>query len=243
MALTRRLGLRRTMTPNQIVAYNLAKARALRGWTQEEAAEQLAPYWGARLSGASFSALERSAWSVERIKQFSADDLLALARCFDVPLGYFFTPPPPGFDAALHTPDAPTAGVDPIVLLDAVLGSPNSLAEWETELLAYSASHAPAPTNRRVKAPVSPKDLADRLAPLGQLHGRALLRQTFGELSDAGDVLVRIADALRTLDTAAADDTTPAGTKHDPDKAERANQARERALRSAPNAKRRDKVQ
>jgi hypothetical protein len=129
------------------------------------------------------------------------------------------------------------------VLLDAVLGTPDNLTEWETELLAYSASHAPAPTNKRVKPPVSPKDLARRLEPLGQLRGRALLRQTFGELTDAGDVLVRIADALRTLDAVAADDTTPAGTKPDPDKTERADQARERALRSAPNAKRRDKVQ
>ena len=55
----RKLGLRRTMTPNQIVAYNVAKARELRGWTQEQAAEALAPYLGAKLSGASFSALER----------------------------------------------------------------------------------------------------------------------------------------------------------------------------------------
>jgi hypothetical protein len=40
---TRKLGIRRTMTPNQVVAYNVAKARALRGWTQEQAAEALAP--------------------------------------------------------------------------------------------------------------------------------------------------------------------------------------------------------
>ncbi len=39
------------MTPNQVVAYNVAKARALRGWTQEQAAEALAPYLGPRLSG------------------------------------------------------------------------------------------------------------------------------------------------------------------------------------------------
>ena len=77
---TRKLGVRRTMTPNQIVAYNVAKARALRGWTQEQAAEALAPYLGAKLSGPSFSGLERSAWTVNRIKQFSADDLLALSR-------------------------------------------------------------------------------------------------------------------------------------------------------------------
>src|SRR2546430_1222963 len=57
----RKLGLRRTMTPNQIVAYNVAKARELRGWTQEQAAEALAPYLGAKLSVGSFSALGRSA--------------------------------------------------------------------------------------------------------------------------------------------------------------------------------------
>jgi hypothetical protein len=70
-----------------------------------------------------------------------------------------------------------------------------------------------------------------------------LLRQTFGELSDAGDVLIRIADALRTLDLSAADDTTRADSKRDPKRSESASEARERALRSAPNAKRRDKVQ
>jgi hypothetical protein len=32
--LVRKLGFRRTMTPNQIVAYNVARARALRGWTE-----------------------------------------------------------------------------------------------------------------------------------------------------------------------------------------------------------------
>src|SRR5207253_10675214 len=118
----RKLGIRRVMTPNQIVAYNVAKARELRGWTQEQAAEALAPYLGAKLSGPSFSALERSAVKVDRIKQFSADDLLALSRGFDLPIGYFFTPPPPASDAGLYAPDAGSKGLDPIVLLDAILG-------------------------------------------------------------------------------------------------------------------------
>src|SRR5713101_6692469 len=113
-----KFGMRRTMTPNQIVAYNVNKARELRGWTQEQVAEALAPYLGAKLSGASFSALERSAWTVNRIKQFSADDLLALSRGFDLPIGFFFTPPPPELDAAVHAPDAPMPGLDPIVILD-----------------------------------------------------------------------------------------------------------------------------
>jgi len=40
MAATRPFGIRRVMTPNQVVAYNVIKARALRGWTQEQLAER-----------------------------------------------------------------------------------------------------------------------------------------------------------------------------------------------------------
>ena len=47
------------ITPNQIVAYNLAEARALRGWTQEQAAAELEEYVGSRWSKATFSAAER----------------------------------------------------------------------------------------------------------------------------------------------------------------------------------------
>jgi hypothetical protein len=205
---TRKLGIRRIMTPNQIVAYNVAKARAIRGWTQEEAAEALAPFLGARLSGASFSSLERSAWKVDRIKQFSADELLALARGFDLPIGFFFTPPPPEFDAGLHAPDAGLKGLDPIVLLDAILGRPDNLDRWERELLAYSASQAPAPRSKREKPSVSPADLADRLEPLGALRAKALLRQAFGELDGASDVLERLAEALRILDVTGPDETS-----------------------------------
>lgn len=203
--------MRRTMTPNQIVARNVIRARELRGWTQEQAAEALAPYLGVKLSGASFSALERSAVSVSRIKQFSADDLLALSRGFDLPIGYFFTPPPPSEDAGLASPDSGMKGLDPIVLLDAVLGTPENLGSWRDDLLAYSASSAPMPKSKREKPSVSPRDLADRLEPYTALRARALLRETFGEVVDAADVLERLADLLRTLDDE-ADQTTPPST-------------------------------
>lgn len=202
---TRKLGVRRTMTANQIVALNVAKARALRGWTQEEAAEQLAPYLGAKLSGASFSALERSAWKVDRIKQFSADELLALSRAFDLPIGYFFVPLPPDSDAALHAPDAGMKGLDPIVILDAILGTPDNLEHWEAELRDYSSRVAPQPRSKREKPHVSPKDLADRLQMLGASRARAMLRQAFGDVTDAAEVLERLAKSIRILEEDAAD--------------------------------------
>jgi transcriptional regulator with XRE-family HTH domain len=205
-----KFGMRRTMTPNQIVAYNVAKARELRGWTQDQAAHNLAPYLGAKLSGASFSSLERSAWNVNRIKQFSADDLLALSRAFDLPIGFFFIPPPPAFDAGLATPDARTLkGLDPIVLIDAILGRPDNLSPWEQALLAYAASTAPAPKTKRGTTNASPSDLAQRLAPLGATRAKALLRQAFGELGDASEVLERLAEALKLLD-----ETSPADPMH-----------------------------
>ncbi|MGH9038962.1 MAG: helix-turn-helix domain-containing protein [Acidimicrobiia bacterium] len=207
----RRLGLRRTMTPNQIVAYNVAKARSLRGWTQEQAAEALAPYLGAKLSGASFSALERSAWSVDRIKQFSADDLLALSRGFDLPIGYFFTPPSPDFDAALHAPDAPMPGLDPIVLLDAILGRPENIGEWRDALLAYASATAAPPQTKREKPHVTPRDLPNRVDPLIDMRARALLRNTFGDLETAKEVLERLAQLAGALDETTPDDTKRTG--------------------------------
>ena len=234
MSATRKFGIRRTMTPNQVVAYNVVKARALRGWTQEEAAQALAPYLGAKLSGPSFSALERSAVKVDRIKQFSADDLLALSRGFDLPIGYFFTPPPPAADAGLYAPDAglyaPDAGskgLDPIVMLDAILGTPDNLDYWADELLAYSASHAPMPRSKREKPSVSPADLADRLDPLIDMRTKALLRNALGDPDQASDLLERLADALRAMD-----DATPTGTTNKPARAGTADRA---ARRNTPN--------
>src|SRR5947209_4346873 len=110
--------LRRTYSPNQVVALNVARARAMRGWTQEEAAAALAPYLGAHWSTASFSAVERSIRGT-RVKQFTADELVALSRGFGLPIGWFFVPPPPAEDAGLHTPDGKLRGIDFRILLDA----------------------------------------------------------------------------------------------------------------------------
>src|SRR5438094_367318 len=82
------------MTPNQIVALNLRRARLARGWQQKEAAAALEPYLGASWSKASYSAAERSV-SGERVRVFSADDLVAFSRAFGVPVTYFLSPPDP----------------------------------------------------------------------------------------------------------------------------------------------------
>jgi transcriptional regulator with XRE-family HTH domain len=99
------------LTPNQIVAFNLTRARTDLGWSQPEAAAALEPFLGVRWSRASYSAVERSVDGV-RIKQFSADELVAIARCFDRPISWFLTPLD-GVVAATH--DRPN-GLDARVL-------------------------------------------------------------------------------------------------------------------------------
>ncbi len=89
------------MLPNQLVAYNIRRARELRSWTQDRAAEELEKYLGERWSKASWSAAERSA-ETQRLREFNADELFALSRAFRLPIGWFFLPPDP--------PDVPQTG-------------------------------------------------------------------------------------------------------------------------------------
>ncbi len=105
-----------------------------------------------------------------------------------------------GDDAALHAPDAGMKGLDPIVILDAILGTPDNLEHWEDELRDYSSRVAPQPRSKREKPHVSPKDLADRLQTLGASRARAMLRQAFGDVTDAAEVLERLAQAIRVLE-------------------------------------------
>ena len=82
------------MSPNQVVAYNLFRARQERGWTQAQAAEALEPYLGVRWTVAQVSAAERSVDGT-RVRQFTADDLVAFAQAFRLPVTYFFLPTHP----------------------------------------------------------------------------------------------------------------------------------------------------
>jgi hypothetical protein len=189
-------------TPNQIVAHNIAKARLLRGWTQDQAAEACAPYLGARLSPASWSALERSV-DGGRIRETTADELVGFARAFDLPIGFFLTPPSAWDNHVVATPDAGPGGLEPIELFDVVIGTEENLAAWEQYLLSW-----PSPAHRvaigddgttenlgRVQDDVHP-----RLAGPAGLRARLALREHFGDLAAARDVLSRLEAALHELE-------------------------------------------
>jgi hypothetical protein len=66
-----------------------------------------------------------------RIREFTADDLVTMARAFDVPVLYFLTPPP---DIFVSVPDQPVYGITTQTMLEAVLGRLDNLSEWEALL-------------------------------------------------------------------------------------------------------------
>lgn len=83
---------RPSFTANQLVAYNVRRARAARGWSQEYLGRQLEHVTGRVWSKATVSAAE-SSWRGGRPRRFDANELLAFSSVFKVPIGYFFLPP------------------------------------------------------------------------------------------------------------------------------------------------------
>ncbi len=78
--------------PSQVVAFNMARARGLRGLTQAEVAEGLSRLCGARWSKTTVAQAEGSVTGT-RVRAFTAVELVALARVFDLPVVFFFAPP------------------------------------------------------------------------------------------------------------------------------------------------------
>jgi len=111
------------LTPNQLVGHNLWRARQERGWTQAQAAEALEPHLGIRWTVAQVSAAERSIDGT-RIRQFTADDLVAFAQAFRLPVTYFFLPTRPAATWTKVDPKATTAQLSrtAAVMLDIIFG-------------------------------------------------------------------------------------------------------------------------
>jgi transcriptional regulator with XRE-family HTH domain len=94
----------RRWTASQVVAHNLARARELRGLTQTEVAQRLSRFTGSKWSQTTVAQAEGSIGG-QRVRQFTANELVALARTFDLPVLFFFMPPDDGV-GRLVTDDA-----------------------------------------------------------------------------------------------------------------------------------------
>lgn len=129
------------LTPNQVVAFNLALARQHKGLTQDEAAAALEPYLGKRWSKASVSQAERSI-AGRFVRNFDADELVAFARAFEgaARLVLHAAAPwsnQPGVPVRLSTPDAERFGTALSLLVDLVFGDDVQQAELAMRLDAF----------------------------------------------------------------------------------------------------------
>src|SRR3954470_302298 len=77
----------REITPNMLVALNMAKWRQAAGLTQDQLGERLGGW-----NKTAVSAAERS-WDGKRVRQFDADLIVRLAFILEVPITAFFLPP------------------------------------------------------------------------------------------------------------------------------------------------------
>ena len=170
------------MTANQLVAYNLRRARVLRELTQEQAAEKLEPHLGVRWSKATFSAAETSVTS-ERVRQFTADEVLAFAAAFDLPIAYFFVPPT---EPTIREPVTMggNASLDVTALLDAAVPA-------ETDEL-----HARLAELLRALSKKESPDWAKRLNHLAVSRVAAALAQSLGDIQTEAAHLRRVATIL-----------------------------------------------
>lgn len=184
------------LTANQIVAFNLTRAREWKNWSQDEAAEALEPCLGKRWSKASFSQAERSI-AGKFIRQFTADEILAFARGFDLPIGWFFMPPPPwseepGVPVKLDTPDGGDFGTSLAELVDLVFATPETAAVLQLRLAAWLEQNPPQMTEAQ-----------HRVADLVQARIDGLAAHSLDQLTQMHQTLRAMASHIEDLEARA----------------------------------------
>jgi hypothetical protein len=129
-----------------------------------------------------------------RVREFTADDLVTLARAFDLPVLYFLTPPPSGI--FVHVPGS---RIDTLTMLEAVLGRPDNLSEWETLLDEWNFAddeELPFPLSQQRRQQI--RAVAGEIALIRAHH---LIRKHFhGNLIELRDTLRSLADLVLDID-------------------------------------------
>ena len=80
------------LNANSVVSYRIRSARERKGYTQQEFARELGKLTGHVLPQSSIGAMER--WEGDKQRMFDAHELYLLSLVLDVPIAYFFIPPP-----------------------------------------------------------------------------------------------------------------------------------------------------
>ncbi len=137
------------------------------------------------------------------VRNFDADELVAFARAFEVPLAWFFMPPPPwsdqpGVPVRLSTPDAERFGTALSLLVDLVFGDDVQQAELSMRLDAFLDQLGP---NSLTKS-------QQRIVAAVNLRVEALVRHSFEGLGRWQTMLRGIANQLEDLERRAKDRTS-----------------------------------
>jgi transcriptional regulator with XRE-family HTH domain len=184
------------MDVNAVVSYNVKAIRERRSMTQQQVAQRLAGITGHQLPQASISAMERG-FDGDRRRRFDAHELYLLSVVFEVPIAYFFLPPP----GAMGTPLADT-NVPAARLYSAILGDDTQL-EAVDERLEEMGLNVPVDLD-----PIMSTILGANPASMNwHDHFRtwrknriALLAREYGDqLDDLADVLADFAAKIKTF--------------------------------------------
>ena len=199
----RRARVSKTATPSltvhQIVAHNFTRARQEAGWTQSGTGERLEPYLGYKLNQAGVSAIEKT-YDTERRRNIDAAEIVAFARCFNRPIGWFFLPPtqhggdlvePVYADDRYHLPAAE--------LVALAVGTPsgwNVLLQRIRELLDTDRRRVADALTYALQARHDPDDIEGQL----DLRRRAIQAVTLARHVSPGDeVITEMARLLAEL--------------------------------------------
>jgi transcriptional regulator with XRE-family HTH domain len=186
------------MDVNAVVSYNLKAIREKRGLTQQQVAERLAAITGHQLPQASISAMERG-FDGERRRRFDAHELYLLSVVFEVPIAYFFLPPP----GSMGSPLADT-GVPAVQLYSALLGD-NLQLEAVDERLEQLGLNIPGDLDPIMAAVLgAPKDVAylnwhDHFRTWRKNRIALLAREYGDQLDDLAAVLSDFAAKITTF--------------------------------------------
>lgn len=182
-----------SMTPNQVVAFNLREARKLRAWTQEEATEALVPFLGIKWSKATYSQAERSFFDSKRIRHFSADELHAFSRAFRVPVLWFFLPPP----------SAPEEEVPPIINLEQAAADGESSAALLGRMFDEAALDQLHERLKELYRALPDDELLPHQKQLARLSTETyltLLERELGDVSHWAEVVGELGKVLQILE-------------------------------------------
>lgn len=181
---------------NAVVSFNVRAIRERRGWTQDQVAQRLGGLTGHVLPQASISAMERG-FDGDRRRRFDAHELYLLSVVFDVPIAYFFLPPPERRNDELADTHRPVSE-----LYATLLGRESQLAVVDERLADINLT--------------DPETVSDVLAVLFGAEGAAQnwhahyrtwrkrrlseLAKTYGDrLDEAAEILGEFALRIRTL--------------------------------------------